>query len=573
MAQNRKDKAAAALPKTPTGIRGLDAITGGGLPKGRPTLVVGGAGSGKTLLGMEFLIRGATEFDEPGVFVTFEETARELAANVRSLGFDVTALIAKKKILIDHVHIDRNEIEETGEYDLQGLFVRLGYAVDSIGAKRVVLDTIEALFGGLSDSPILRSELQRLFRWLKDKGITAVVTAEQGSGTLTRQGLEEYVSDAVIFLDHRVVNQISTRRLRVIKYRGSSHGTNEYPFLIDRQGFAVLPVTSVGLDHAAPSERVSTGIPALDSMLSGQGYYRGSTILVSGTAGSGKTSLAAYFVDAACRRGEKCLYFAFEESTPQVLRNMRSIDMDLEPWVKKGLLRFEPGRPTLYGLETHLARMHQAIDEFRPRIVVIDPVSDLGVIGAPFEVKSMLMRLIDHLKSSNMTALLTSLVGAGGPAQQTEVGISSLIDTWLLVRDIEMNGERTRGLYILKSRGMAHSSQVREFLLTDHGVELVDVYLGPEGVLVGSARAAQEVRERAEVQQREQDRERRKLELERKRKVTEAQIAALRAELEAGEREAQQLSAQETARDEQAADERATLTKARQVGNGHSVGK
>ncbi len=571
MARTKSGKSTSGrLPKTPTGIRGLDEITGGGLPKGRPTLVAGSAGSGKTLLAMEFLIRGATEFDEPGVFVAFEETADELAANVRSLGFDLKSLIAQKKIVVDHVRVERSEIEETGEYDLEGLFVRLGHAIDSIGAKRVVLDTIEALFGGLSDTLILRAELRRLFRWLKDKGMTAMITAEQGNGNLTRHGLEEYVSDAVIVLDHRVVNQLSTRRLRIVKYRGSAHGTNEYPFLIDERGFDVLPVTSLGLNHAASSERISSGIPALDRMLGGAGYYRGSTVLVSGTAGSGKTSLAAHLVDAACRRGEKSLYFAFEESEQQIIRNMRSIGIDLEPWIKKGLLRFEALRPTLYGLEMHLAKMHQAVDEFEPRIVVVDPVTDLTAIGSPLEIKAMLMRLIDFIKSSNITAFLTSLTTGGNTVEQTEIGISSLIDTWLLVREMETNAERTRGLYVLKSRGMAHSNQVREFLLTDHGVELIDVYLGPAGVLTGSARIAQEALERAAAQTREQELERKRTQLERKRQVTEAQILALRAELAAEEAAAEQGWAQTRARDEQAAQEREALTQARQADNGRS---
>jgi circadian clock protein KaiC len=569
MARSKSDpKNSSRLPKAPTGIQGLDEITGGGLPKGRPTLVVGGAGSGKTLLAMEFLIRGATEFDEPGVFIAFEETARELMQNVKSLGFDLRSLVAQKKLAIDHIHIERAEIEETGEFDLEGLFVRLDYAIHSVGAKRVVIDTIEALFGGLSDTMILRSELRRLFRWLKDKGVTAVITAEQGNGKFTRHGLEEYVSDAVVFLDHRVTDELSTRRLRVVKYRGSAHGTNEYPFLIDERGFQVLPITSLSLDHAASMERVSTGVPGLDAMLGGKGYYRGSTVLISGTAGSGKTSLAAHMVDAACRRGEKCLYFAFEESERQVIRNMRSIGIDLEPWTKKGLLRFEAERPTHYGLETHLAQVHQIVDEFEPRIVVVDPITSVVVAGSPRQVRAMMTRLVDMTKGEGITTLLTNLTLGGANPEQTEIGISSLVDTWLLVREVETNGERTRGLYILKSRGMAHSNQVREFRLTDHGVELVDVYLGPGGMLTGSARMAQEARERAAVLEREQELERRALELERKRKVVDAQIAALQGEFEFEEAEMKRLVAQEEARKRRAAQERAEVAAVRQSDDG-----
>jgi len=306
----RKTQSNGARPieKARTGISGLDEITEGGLPRGRPTLVCGSAGCGKTLLAMEFLVRGATQFGEPGVFVSFEEAPEEIAANVRSLGFDVPALVQQKKLLVDHVRIDRGGFEEAGEYDLEGLFVRLGYAIDQVKAKRVALDTIETLFAGLSNEGILRSELVRLFRWLKQKGVTAVITGERGEGTLTRHGLEEYVSDCVILLDHRVDEQVSTRRLRIVKYRGSTHGTNEYPFLIDLRGFSVLPVTSLGLAHQTHNERVSSGIDALDEMLGGSGYYRASSVLVSGTAGTGKTSLACHFADACCRRGEKVLF-------------------------------------------------------------------------------------------------------------------------------------------------------------------------------------------------------------------------------------------------------------------------
>jgi circadian clock protein KaiC len=456
------------LPKTRSGIRGLDEITGGGLPSGRPTLVCGGAGAGKTLFAVEFLVRG-TEMGEPGVFMAFEETARELAQNVASLGFDLDQLSAQKKLIVDFVRVERSEIEETGEYDLEGLFVRLAQAIKSVGAKRVVLDTIENLFSGLSNATMLRAELRRLFRWLKDHNVTSVVTAERGEGSLTRQGLEEYVSDCVILLDHRVTGQVSTRRLRVVKYRGSSHGTNEYPFLIDDAGFSVLPITSLGLQHRASSERVSTGIARLDGMLGG-GYYRGSTILVSGTAGSGKTSVAAAFVQAACERGERCLYFAFEESPQQLTRNMGSIGMGLGRWRAQKLLRLESSRPAVYGLETHLAFMHKTIRSFRPSAVMLDPITDFTDSLA--DNKAMLTRLIDFLKMEGITAVFTSLVSAGMLVDQLEGGVSSLIDTSIVLRDLEREGRRYRALSVLKSRGMPHSRDIREFQITRRGIDI-----------------------------------------------------------------------------------------------------
>jgi len=521
-----------SLPKCPTGIVGLDEITGGGLPRGRPTLVCGSAGCGKSLLGMEFLVRGILEFNEPGVLVTFEEPANDVAENVRSLGFDLADLIARKKLVIDHVQLDRSEIEETGEYDLEGLFIRLNHAIESVKAKRVVLDTLETLFSGLSNQAILRSELRRLFHWLKDKGVTAVITGEQGDAKLTRQGLEEYVSDCVIFLDHRIVDQISTRRLRVVKYRGSAHGSNEYPFLIDESGLTVLPVTSLGLTHEVSNERVSSGVKQLDEMLGGKGYFRGSTVLVSGTAGTGKSSLSAHFADAACRRGERCLYFALEESPQQIMRNMRSIGIDLERWVKLGRLHFHAGRPSFSGLETHLAQAHKHIFDFRPQSVVLDPISNFTSVGNALEVNSMLLRLVDFLKTKQVTAFMTSLNSGGEALEGTSVGISSLVDTWLLLRDIELNGERNRGLYVLKSRGMAHSNQIREFLLTSQGIQLVDVYLGAEGVLTGSSRLAQENREAAEAVHRDQETERQQRLVRQKRAAMEAEVAAIRAAFE-----------------------------------------
>ena len=528
MAKNKQVKPLETLQKCPTGIKGLDEITGGGLPQGRPTLVCGGTGCGKTLLAMEFLIRGATEFGDPAVYISFEEKSEELTKNFASLGFDLNALVADNKISLDYIHIERSEIEETGEYDLEGLFIRLGYAIDSIGARRVALDTIEALFSGFSNEVILRAELRRLFAFLKSKGVTAIITGEQGEKSLTRFGLEEYVADCVLFLNHTVDQQIATRRMRIVKYRGSAHGTNEYPFLIDEQGFSVLPISSIGLDHAASSERVSSGIPRLDTMLGEKGYFRGSSILVSGTAGTGKSSMAAHFVDAACRRGERCLYFAFEESRQQIIRNMRSIGINLEQWVNKGLLEFRNSRPSLYGLEMHLVAMHKAIEGFKPAIVVVDPISNLVAAASVFEVKSMLSRLIDYLKMKGITAFCTDLISGGGNLEHTGVGISSLMDTWLLLQVIEGSGERNLGLNIIKSRGMMHSNQVREYCLTDNGAILLDVYVGAGGVLTGSSRLAQEAKERAETLERYHEIERKQRDIERKKAAIEAQIAALR---------------------------------------------
>jgi circadian clock protein KaiC len=526
------------LPKSPTGILGLDEVTEGGLPQGRPTLVCGGPGCGKTLLSTEFLVRGATEFNEPGVFVAFEETPEELTKNVKSLGFDLDKLVKQKKLYLSYIKVERSEIEETGEYDLEGLFIRLGHAIDSIGAKRVVLDTIESLFAGLDNTAILRSELRRLFHWLKEKGVTAIITGERGKGDLTRQGLEEYVSDCVILLDHRVTDQITTRRLRVVKYRGSTHGTNEYPYLIDQDGISVLPITSLKLDHDVSTERVPTGVERLDTMLGGQGYFKGSTILASGTAGTGKTSIASHFANITCARGERCIYFAFEESPKQIIRNMRSIDVDLEQWEKKGLLKFQAARPTLQGLEMHLVAMHKVINEFNPDVVIIDPITNLISAGTTNDVKAMLTRLIDYLKMNQITTLFTALIHGGDQVNQsTNEAISSLVDTWLLVRDIEFNGERNRAIHILKSRGMAHSNQVREFLVTAEGINLIDVYTGAEGMLTGSARIAQEMKNKASAIAKDQQLSLKKRELERKRRAMEIQIESLKAQIEAEEEE------------------------------------
>ncbi len=529
------------LSKSLTGIQGLDEITTGGFPTGRPTLICGNAGCGKTLLAMEFLVRGATMYNEPGVFMAFEETEQELTDNVKSLGFDLDKLVEEKKIIIDHVHVERSEFEETGEYDLEGLFVRLGFAIDSIGAKRVVIDTLESLFAGMPNQSILRAEIRRLFRWLKDRKVTAIITGERGESTLTREGLEEYVSDCVIVLDHRVSDQTSTRRIRIIKYRGTIHGTNEYPFLIDENGFSVLPITSLGLSHEVSNDRISSGIAQLDYMLGSKGYFKGSSVLVSGTAGTGKSSLAVHFVNATCLRGERVLYFSLEESPGQIIRNMRSIGIDLEPLVKKGFLQFVAMRPTFTGLEMHLATMLKNIKDFKPSAVVIDPLNSFISVENILEAKSLAMRLIDYLKLNQITAFFTSLTTGGSTLEHTDVFISSLIDTWLLLRDIEIGGERNRGIYVLKSRGMAHSNQIREFLLTDNGIVLQDVYVGMEGVLTGSARFAQEAKDKSEKLLHKQEIEQKKLALERKRKNLEAHILELQAEFEAEESESLRL--------------------------------
>jgi circadian clock protein KaiC len=523
---------AAQLPKCPTGIQGLDEITGGGLPRGRPTLVCGGAGCGKTLLAAEFLVRGAMQFGEPGVLMAFEETEKELKANVASLGFDLEGLVRRKKIVVDYVHIERSEFQESGEYDLEGLFVRLGHAIDSIGAKRVVLDTLEVLFASLPNEAILRSELRRLFRWLKEKGVTAVITAERGRESLTRHGLEEYVSDCVILLDHRVNDQIATRHLRVVKYRGALHGTNDFPFLIGDDGISVLPITSLALNHTVSTERIGTGIPRLDVMLGGKGFFRGSSILLTGTAGTGKTIISCNLAQAAARRGERVLFFSFEESPNQIIRNMHSIGLQLEPLVKRGLLRFHSQRPSLCGLEMHLATMFKEIAAFKPHVVIVDPITSLMELGTVSEGKGMVTRLIDYLKAGQTTSLFTSLTQGGHALQQSEGGMSSLMDAWILLQDYEGNGERNRVLYVLKARGMKHSNQIREFLISDHGIDVVDAYIGASGVLTGSARVAQGDLEKAAMLASQQEAAQLKREVERKRKALERQISDLRADYE-----------------------------------------
>jgi circadian clock protein KaiC len=499
MQQVENSRRVPQLKKSRTGIAGFDEITNGGVPKGRPTIVCGGAGCGKTMFAVEFLVRGATQFGDPGVLMTFEEPAEEMTQNVASLGFDLKDLVSRKKLVMDYVHIEPAEIEETGRYDLEGLFVRLRYAVDSIRAKRVVLDSLEGMFSGFSNQGILRAEIRRLFRWLREHRLTTVVTAERGEATLTRHGLEEYVSDCVVLLDHRVVEQGSTRRMRIVKYRGSAHGADEYPFLIDERGLSVLPSSSMRLNHAASRERISTGVKDLDEMLQGKGFYRGATVLVSGAAGSGKSSLAAQCANQTSVDGKKCLYVAFEESPAQIIRNMGSIGIDLEAHLKNGGLQLEAWRPTQCGLEMHLLRIHKLVEQHKPEVVIVDPVTSL--IGqTAHEIHSMLMRLIDFLKSRQITALFTALMSeAQKELEQTDVGISSLIDTWLFVRDVELNGERNRCISVLKSRGMAHSHQVREFVITNHGLRLIPVYVSAGTVLTGSARLRQEARDAAHL--------------------------------------------------------------------------
>jgi len=527
--------------KASTGILGFDEITQGGLPQGRPTLVSGGAGSGKTLFAIEFLVRGATEFNEPGVLVSFEESAADLTANAASLGFNLDRLVAENKLFVDYVHIERSEIAETGEYDLDGLFIRIADAVKRVGAKRVVLDTIEALFSELPNPGILRAEIRRLFRWLKEQGLTTVITAErERTDQLTRHGIEEFVSDCVILLDLRVREEISTRRLRIVKYRGSTHGTNEYPFLISGRGISVFPISSLGLEHPAPLERISTGLERLDGMLGGKGYYRGSSIFLSGTAGSGKTSVAAHFVDAACRRGDRCLFFAFEESPLQIIRNMRSIGIDLEVWQRKGLLEFHAARPTFGGIEQHLATTHEHIARFKPAAVVVDPVTNMLMVGSPNEVRSLLTRLVDYLKTQEITSIFTSLTQNDGPMEASEGEVSSLMDAWILLKIVKVGGERNRALTVLKSRGMDHSNQIREFLLTNSGLRLLDVYLGAKGVLTGSARLSQEESEQATSTLRQYELKSLKRALQRKHHIFNARMTMLRAEFEAEQEKIEQ---------------------------------
>jgi circadian clock protein KaiC len=540
------------ITRSPTGIEGFDDLTLGGLPTGRPTLVCGTAGCGKTLFASTFLVHGARECDEPGVFVTFEERPVDLIDNVASLGFGLDELVADNKIYIEHISIDPSELAEIGDYDLEALFIRLEMAIEQVGAKRVVLDTIESLFSAFSNPAILRAEIRRLFDWLKERELTTVITAERGDGAFTRSGLEEYVSDCVILLDHRVENQISTRRLRIVKYRGTAHGTNEYPFLIDEDGFSVLSVSAIGLNHQVSDERISSGIADLDAMLSGEGFFRGSSVLVSGVAGAGKSSVAASIVDAACARGDKALFFSFEESEYQTIRNMRSIGIDLQQWVDKDLMRYVAARPTLYGLEMHLAVMIREVARFQPQLVVLDPVSSFLTPGDTSDVQAMLLRVIDFLKGRGITAVFTHLAYAKGDETQTDAGLSSMMDAWILLLNRETNGEFNRELYLLKARGMEHSNQVREFVMGADGITLREPYLGEGGALTGSSRRAFEAQVRREKAVRSSELARLQQQLDHRRKKLEAQIEVLKTDLQSDEIEIERLIAVESIRLEQA---------------------
>jgi circadian clock protein KaiC len=551
------------LPKAPSGIAGLDEISNGGLPRGRTTIICGGPGCGKTMLAMEFLIRGVQEFNEPGVFIAFEETPQEMERNASSLGFDLKSLVNQKQLFLDYVYIEPSEIQETGDYDLEGLFIRLQHAVDSVGARRICLDTIEALFSSFSNQAVLRAELRRLFRWLKDRNLTTVITAEKGDNMLTRNGLEEYVSDCVILLDHRVRDQISTRRLRIVKYRGTSHGADEYPFLIDSHGISVLPVTSLELRHKVSSERISTGILDLDEMLGDKGFFRGSSILISGTAGSGKTTMAASFANAACQRGERCLFIGFEESVEQVDRNMESVGLNLKQWVDQGLLFHEAWRPSQYGIELHLLRIHKLIERVKPQHVVIDPITNLITGSQKEEVYSMLVRLMDHLKKQGITSFFTNLNSDNDKLEQTDLGVSSLTDTWVLCRDLEFNGERNRCIYILKSRGMPHSNQIREFVMGAEGIRLIPPYIGAGLVLTGSSRMAQETKEKAEELLRLRDIEQKQEALESKRSALDAQIKTLNLEFAAEELELERSIKQQMLSEKQLGLERDAMNRIR----------
>ncbi|HET7728214.1 MAG TPA: circadian clock protein KaiC [Candidatus Limnocylindrales bacterium] len=530
-------EASHGIGKCPTGIAGLDEVLRGGIPLGRTTLLVGGAGCGKTVFGMEFLAHGIRDRGENGVLVTFEERKPDLIANFAGMGLDLAAWERDGKLVVDHIQVDPSQIEVTGEYDLEGLFIRLGAAIDAVGARRVVLDTLEALFAGLRNDAIVRAELRRLFTWLVERGVTAMATAERGIAALTRHGLEEYVADCVLVLDNAVEEGASVRRLRVLKYRGSGHGANLYPFLIDDEGVSLFPITASKLEYEVSSERVSSGVPALDVLLGG-GPFRGSSMLVSGTAGSGKSSLAAAYADAACRRGERVLYLAFEESPSQLVRNMRSIGIDLGRWRQQGRLEMVSTRPTSFGLEPHIAAIDRDVRRVAPDLVVVDPISSFLQAGTRRDAESMLARLVDMLRLRGCTALFTSLTPGGGVIEGTTTSVSSIMDTWLLLRDVEGNGERNRVLHVLKSRGSSHSNQVREFRLTDDGIVLLDVYVGQAGVLLGTARAVQESEDRIAQLARTAKAERRLRVRERRREALEARIAALRTEFAATENEA-----------------------------------
>ncbi len=560
MPENRRQ-----LPKALTGIEGLDIITNGGLPKGRATLICGGTGTGKTLLAMEFLLRGAMQYNEPGVFMAFEESTNDLITNVVSIGFDLDGLIASKKIVVDFVYIDQYEIVEAGEYNLDALFIRLGAAIDSIGAKRVVLDTIESLFSNLPNPAVLRAELRRLFRWLKEKGVTAVITGEGGTDTLSRHGIEEYVSDCVINVTVSIEERVASRRLRIVKYRGSSHGSNDYPFVIDGDGISLIPVTSARLEHKVSYTRVSSGIQRLDAMLGGNGFFEDSVIMISGSPGTGKTTFLAHFADAACRRNERVVYFSFEESSDQIIRNMRSVGLNLDHWVKKGLLVMECRRITQYGLDMHLLLSQKLIAEYTPKVVIMDPVTSFDDIANTSDVKRIVMKFVDLMKSIGITIVFGSLTPSEVQSESSSINISSIIDSWILLRDLESNGERSRAIYVLKSRGMSHSNQVREFLMTDHGIEICDVYIGTGGVATGGARLNMLAQEKALGLKLQEEIELRQFDLENKRSILDSRIAAMRAEFAAQEASNLKMIAQEKTRQAQLSTDRTAMGKIRNV--------
>ncbi|MBA3285861.1 MAG: circadian clock protein KaiC [Nitrosopumilus sp.] len=539
--QSQKSK---PLKKCPTGIIGLDEITFGGLPKNRCTLICGGAGSGKSIFGIEFVIRGAEFYKEPGLFVAFEENEEELNQNITSLGFNIKELIDSNLLVLDYVHIDRAEFKEIGSYNLDGLFIRLSDSIDRFKIKRVVLDTIEVLFGNFTNEIILRSELQRLFRWFKEKNVTVVVTAEQGVNTFSRYGLEEYVADCVILLDNRMHQQISTRRLRVAKYRGSSHGNNEYPFIINDSGISIIAITSIKLDYPVSNKHVSSGIKQLDTMFGDKGFYSGSSILVSGAAGNGKTSIAASFSNGTCELGKKCFYFTLDESVDQIIRNMNSIGIDLSQWINKDLLRFHAINPYTAGLEAHLADIQRLTNEFNPSVVIIDPIANLKILGPLNEVQGILSILVNFFKNKQITTMFTSLVPEEKFGYVVEEGISNLMDTWVFLQYIHGEGERNRGISILKSRGMSHSNQLREVILSDKGIHLQNVYIGQDKVLAGSARLVQATKLEIENSNRESELKHRERQIEITRKSLEAQISALHETLEDAKEEAIHLNEQ-----------------------------
>lgn len=560
---NNKGFVIKRLAKCPTGIEGLDTLTNGGLPRNRLTLICGSAGSGKTSLGIEFLVQGIIKYDEPGLFITFEEKPQEIIENAASIGFDLEDLINKKKLFIEYIPVQEEEVMQSGDYTLEALFIRFEQVITSIAVKRVTLDTLDSIFASLGNTPVLRAEIYRLFNWLKQKNITSLVTSEAGITTLSRNGLEEYISDCVISLRTNIVSEVLTRFLRVVKYRGSKHGTNEYPFLITDIGINLFPITSNYLNNIVSTEFVSTGVKELDEMMDNKGYYRGSTVLVTGTAGTGKSSLAAVFSNSICQTGERCIYFTFEEMINQILRNMSSVNLNLQQWIDKDLLKFYAYRSPTYGLETHLLTIQNVIKEFKPHAVIIDPITNFDLIGTELEIKSMMTRLIDFLKAQQITALFTSLATTIDPREQTEIGISSLIDSWLVLQNLEQAGERTRGITILKSRGIAHSNQIREFIITSNGIKLEKIYVGPNGILTGSARLDQEEQEKLHLLLQEKETLRRKKLLEHKKALLEAKIMALKSEFDADVEEIESLIMKEEIQNKRILETRSAMAKRR----------